>query len=70
MGADKDKTLIPSWVQEAMANETGEKRRQPWKDTFGDTVDKELGDDPEVVSTEKEGCGGEAWSVMGQTLAA
>jgi len=43
MGADKDKALIPSWVKEVMAKGPGEKRQQPWKDTFGDNVDKQLG---------------------------
>lgn len=66
--ADESKT--PAWVQGVMEKELADKRQRPWKETFGDSVDKRLDEGSEIVSTEKEGCGGQVWSVMGQSLAA
>ncbi|KAI1415843.1 hypothetical protein F5Y13DRAFT_206787 [Hypoxylon sp. FL1857] len=43
---------IPSWVKQTSRKTSSDTRAQPWKNTFGETVDCQLGDEPELVTVE------------------
>lgn len=65
---DKDQT--PAWVKGVEAAEADDKRKRPWKETFGNSVDVRMDQEPEIVSTTKRSRGGAEWCVMGQSLGA
>lgn len=43
----------PDWVQETMAASRKDERTQPWKTTFGSTVDCRMDDGEDLVTVEK-----------------
>ncbi|MCJ1393441.1 hypothetical protein MMC18_006316 [Xylographa bjoerkii] len=44
---------FPDWVYETIAASRKDERKQPWKDTFGDTVDCRMDDGEDLVTVEK-----------------
>ena len=46
-------TEVPDWVRETITAAKQDARRQPWKATFGDTVDCRMDDGEDLVTIEK-----------------
>jgi len=44
---------VPDWVHETIAASRKDERKQPWKTTFGDTVDCRMDDGEDLVTVEK-----------------
>ncbi|MCJ1405771.1 hypothetical protein MMC11_009001 [Xylographa trunciseda] len=49
---------VPDWVRETMAASRKDERTQPWKATFGQTVDCRMDDGEDLVTVEKSVGGG------------
>jgi hypothetical protein len=47
-----------SWIEETLNAAKSDSRRQPWKETFGETVDYSIDDGEDLVRVEKSIGGG------------
>jgi hypothetical protein len=59
---------LPAWVKKLSMDAEEDKRSQPWKETFGDKVDRDLDNEPELVRVEDKSTA-HAFHVLHQSMA-